>query len=315
MFSPSSSKKVDDVKMLGFGTIGAASASKTGENWAKKNNLKKFGTLKSNKSTKSNKKKFPKSKSPKSTLHAGEPLFKNKMTNEQAHRHELVKRNNFLRGSLNAAGNEQVRSRGNSKNSVKSSTKGFSQIRKKLARGTNSNQRRSMNHNDFALETAKIRDDYKSQIRKKIPRKKMSKSPAVIRMDGESPYMEYLPDRYREYKPKEKIIQRKSSNVSFNEFFKKINSAYSETHSIRGRSRTSSRGGLSRKGSNNRSLLKMGTLRSTSSVSSKGGISVRSGPSRLRKKRPKKSQSSNDDSFMRMANMVKQRIIQKKNNS
>ena len=284
-----------------------SSASHTNDNWTKKKSIKKQITMKSSK--KNSLRKF--SQSPKSTLHAGEPLFKTKMTNAEAHRNERVKRNNFLRASINAAGQEQVHSRGSA-----SSSKGFTEIRKKLKRGT-SNQRKSLNTNDFAFQTAKMKEDFISAGKKKLPKRKVSKSNAMLKMDGESPYMEYLPDRYREYKPKEKKYKRQKSSMSLNSFYKKMDKTYSEVNSIGPRSRSGSRAGsrtrnrLSRKGSNNKSLLKIGTLKSQTSVSSKGGKSARSNPSRLRKK-PKKSQSSND-SFQQMANLIKERVLKNKN--
>lgn len=249
------------------------------------------------------------SQSPTSFLDPKSPLFKTKMTNAEALKRSQVKQNNFLRASINAAGQEQVHSKRSS------SSKGLTQIRTQLKRGTKKDKRGgSVDKNDFAFQSAQLKDEFNYSKTKRIIRRKVSKSPAVFRLDGDSPYMEYLPDRYREYKPKEKKLKTKNSNVSLNDFFKKVDKAYSDVHSVGLRSRSGSRDvnrRLSRKGSNNKSLVKMSTFRSQSSVSSRGGKSIRSNPSKLRK-RPKKSQSSNDDSFMRMANLVKQKVYKNK---
>eukprot|EP00344_Euplotes_crassus_P007229 CAMPEP_0196997298 /NCGR_PEP_ID=MMETSP1380-20130617/2948_1 /TAXON_ID=5936 /ORGANISM="Euplotes crassus, Strain CT5" /LENGTH=687 /DNA_ID=CAMNT_0042413491 /DNA_START=1212 /DNA_END=3272 /DNA_ORIENTATION=+ len=268
--------------------------SKTSTNWNKKNGIKKKTTM-----TKKSTRKL--SESP-TGLKTGEPLFKAKMTNAEAHRRNNLKKDNFLRASINHAGQEQVHSKGSA------SSRGFADIRKKLKRG-NSTHRKSMNHHDFAVETKKMQDELR-QTKRKFPKRKVSKGNAMIRLDGESPYMEYLPARYREYKPKEKKYVRQKSNVSMGSIVRRLGEAYSENRSFAGESRSGSRksGRPSRKGSHNKSLLRMGTFRSQKSVSSNAN-SVKSGRSRLGKRKPKKSQSSNDDSFLQMANLVKQRVL------
>lgn len=231
------------------------------------------------------------------------PLFKEKMTNAEAHRKKDLKKNNFLRQSINNAGQERVHSRRSS------SSRGFTDIRKKLKRGT-SDKRKSANEHDFAYQTRKMKDEFRSTSRKKLPKRKFSKANALVRLDGESPYMEYLPDRYREYKPKEKKYVRQKSNVSLGSLVQRFGDVYSETRSAAGSrsgSRVSKR--IIRKGSN-KSLSRMSSFRSQRSVSS-NGRSVRSGPSRL--KRRKKKSESNDDSFLKMADLVKQRVLRNKN--
>lgn len=276
-------------------------ASNTGSNWTKSKDFRKQPTL-----TKTKKKLSRKLSESPSGLKSQGPLFKAKMTNAEAHRKKIVKKDNYLRASINHAGQEQVHTRRSS------SSKGFSEIRKKLKRGTDE-KRKSVNAHDFAYETKRMKDEFRSTTRKKLPRRKYSKSNAVVRLDGESPYMEYLPDRYREYKPKEKKYVRQKSNASLGSVVRQLGQAYSETRSFAGESRSGSRASKrpSRRGSNNKSLLRMGSFKSQKSVSSNRG-SVRSGPSRLKKRR-QKSQSSNDDSFLQMANLVKQRVLKNKN--
>lgn len=230
------------------------------------------------------------------------PIFNKNITNEQALRAKGPRRNNFLRASINKSGQGILDSKGSA------SSKGFSEVRKQLKRGNKEAKSKPRGINDLELNTHMLKTQYSSNSKRKLPKRKFSKSPAVIRFDGESPYAEYLPDLYREYKPKEKKLKRQNSNVSLNSFMKKIDKAYSDAQSVA--SRSGSRDGhfgLKRKRTNTKSLLKMGTLRSNSS---KGGNSVRSNPAMLRRR--KKSVTSVEDSFMKMAQMVKQKVINDK---
>jgi len=172
--------------------------------------------------------------------------------------------------------------------------------------------------NSLELDTFALKEQYDAKSSRKLPRFKVSKSPAPFRFDGESPYAEYLPALYKEYKPKEKKLKRKNSNVSMNDFIRKVDQAYSETQSVGGGfgRNSESRDGnvrLARKMVSRKSMKKMGTLRSNSSLaSSRGGKSVRSNPARLRKKN-KKLSSKGDDSFMKIADMVKQKVMNSRN--
>ena len=287
-----------------------SSASKTSEDWSKKFGLISKSTMKTNK-RKSSKKLTHRGSH---LLKSGEYFLQGKLTNAEALRRDKVKENNFLRTSINAAGQEQVHSRRSS------SSRGFDGLRKKLKRGnTKKGKSVSGTRNDFAFQANQMRTEMQTTARKKFLSKgKISKSPALIKLDGESPYMEYLPDRYREYKPKEKKLKRQPSNVSLNSFFRKVDKAYSDAHSIGPRSRSGSREfarKLTRKGSNNKSFGRINSIRSQSSVSSKGGKSVRSNPSRLKKRKQRKEEGNLKDSFQKMAQLIKQRVLKNKDDS
>jgi hypothetical protein len=236
------------------------------------------------------------------------PLFNQKMTNAEALHTKGARHNNFLKGSINASGLSQVRSKNNSV-----SSNGFASIRKQLKRGSKNKRGRSVKANDFAFQSAKLKVDYLVP-NKKLIQKKKSRAPLLVKLDGDSPYMEYLPDLYREYRPEEKKLKTKNNNVSMVNFYKKIDKAYSDVHSVGLRSRSGSReirSRISRHGSTNKSLNKMNSFRSQSSVKSRGVNSVSSNRTKLRR-RPKKNKSSNDDSFLKLAQMVKEKIYQKK---
>ena len=104
-----------------------------------------------------------------------------------------------------------------------------------------------------------------------------------------------------------------------NEFFKKIDRAYSDVGSLGGRSRGRSRGGsragtIRRKNSDNKSLNKMSTLKSDSSVSSynkQSTIRSRSNPGKLKNKN-KKSSRGDDDSFKKIAQIIKNKVLEEK---
>ena len=49
---------------------------------------------------------------------------------------------------------------------------------------------------------------YSYNKKKLLPRRKFSKSPAPFKLDSESPYAEYLPALYKEYRPKEKKAKK-----------------------------------------------------------------------------------------------------------
>uniref|UniRef100_A0A7S3N432 Uncharacterized protein n=1 Tax=Euplotes harpa TaxID=151035 RepID=A0A7S3N432_9SPIT len=298
----------------------------TNDNWMggnkKKMNLKTQNTLKSEQNKIKSKKKSDKglnfynqsamAVSPNlgvnpSLTKSTDTLFKDKKTNADAHRGELIKKNNFLRASLNAGGKLQMNS-----NASANSSNGFKNAKKSPKK---SNDRgRSMNRNDLVLNTTALKEEF-GKSKKKLPRRRFSKSPAVFKIDGESPYAEYLPALYREYRPKEKKLKRQNSNVSLNDFFKKLDRAYSDVGSVGIRSRDGSRDGksLRRKGSNNKSLLKMNTFKSDSSVSSyHKQKSIRSNSSKVTKNK-KKTSSVNDDSFLKLAELVKARVTKAKN--
>lgn len=270
-------------------------------------------TIKGNKEDGSKNRRL--SQSPK-VLNSADPIFISNKTNAEIHRNKQLQKNNFLRVSINAGAKAQMDSRGSR---ASGSSKGFNDIRKALKRGSNkgtTHRDKPITRNDLVLDTRALKEQY-AKTPRKLPKRRFSKSPAVFKLDAESPYAEYLPDLYREYKPKEKKLKRQKSDLSLNNFFKKIDKAYSEVQSIGPKSRASSRNGgfgLSRKGTNTRSLRKMNTFRSESSVSSSGGNNtVRSNPARLNKKR-KKNAPSDDDSFMKIASMIKQKVMQNKNN-
>lgn len=202
-----------------------------------------------------------------------EKLFKDKKSNAEAHRNEKVKQNNFLRASINVAGKLQMDT-----NSAASDSKGFSNAKsqkaiKRSPKKGDQTRARSEMRNDFVSSIAAMKLEYAAQPKKKIIQRKYSKSPIEFRLNHESPYAEYLPDLYREYKPKEKKLKTNNNNVSLNNFLKKLDKAYSETMSMRsGNSRQSSRRGsklFGRANSNNRSLKKIGTFRSDFSSSSR----------------------------------------------
>ncbi|CAI2368980.1 unnamed protein product [Moneuplotes crassus] len=282
--------------------VGMKVGSKTGTSWAKKKELEKQPT------TLTRKKKPTRKLSESSRdLKSRETLLNQQIANAEARRGRNIREDNFLRTSTHFGGEERVHTRRSS------SSRGFSEIRKKLKRGS-SDKKKAVSHHDFALESRKIRDKFRSTKRKKFIRRKACRSKSIIRFDGDSPYMEHLIDRYREYKPKEKKYRRPKSNASHGSLVKRLGEAYSDTRSFAGESRAGSRASKrpSRKGSNTRSLRRIGTFKSQKSVSSSSLHSVRSTRSRFKRRRPKRSQSSNDDSFLKMANLVKQRVLMNK---
>jgi hypothetical protein len=197
------------------------------------------------------------------------------------------------------------------------SSKGMIANRKLIPKSTKAEVTNTKyNMNNLELNASALKKEYGPNSRRKLPKFRVSKQNAVFRFDGESPYAEYLPALYREYKPKEKKLKRQRSNMSLNEFFRKVDKAYSDTQSLDLRHRSESRdghSGLIKKKTTLRSYKKMGTFRSVSSASSnRGGNSVRSNPARLKKK--KRKDSINDDSFLKMANLVKNRVLQGKMN-
>ena len=233
-------------------------------------------------------------------------LFKDKKTNADAHRNLNSKNGNLQRDTLNAAGVRQMDA-----SSIASNSRGF-----RNGKYIKDKKRTHSAVPDLASGIAALKADYEAQPKRKLPRQKFSKSPAVFKIDSASPYAEYLPDLYREYKPKEKKLKVKSSNVSMSNFLRKMDKAYSEAMSVVSESSHGSRPNRSRmrygrSNSNTRSLKKMGTLRSNISSSSGGDNTVRSNPAKLRKKKKPQSRKS-DDSFMKMANMVKARVSKEK---
>jgi hypothetical protein len=236
------------------------------------------------------------------------PLFNQKMTNAEALHDKGARKNNFLKGSITQSGLSQVRSKNNSV-----SSNGFASIRKQLKRGSKKKRGSSVKANDFAFQSSKLKVDYLVPNRK-LMQKKKSRAPTLVKLNGDSPYMEYLPDLYREYRPEEKKLKTKNNNTSMIDFYKKMDKAYSDVHSVGLKSRSGSReihSRMSRHGSTNKSLNKMNSFRSQSSVKSRGANSVSSNRAKFRKK-PKKNKSSNDDSFLKLAQMVKNKVYQKK---
>ena len=237
-------------------------------------------------------------------------LFNDKKTNADAHRKEFIKHNNFLRTSLNAAAKIQM-----SSNPSAQSSKGFNNIKKSQKK--ENDKGRKITQNDLVLNASALKAEYGNK-KKLLPKRRYSKSPAPFKLDSESPYAEYLPALYREYKPKEKKYTRQNSNVSMNDFIRKLDRAYSDVGSIRGSSRNGSRvGTIRRKNSDNKSLNRMSTLKSSSSVSSynkQSTIRSRSNPTKIKNKKNKKSSQSNEDSFLKMANFIKNKVLQEKQN-
>lgn len=260
---------------------------------------------------------------------SSQPMFNGKLTNAQALGVKKPQQNNFLRNSLNSGGKAQIGMNDSSKLSFNAlenisstgdlkSSKGMILNRKLIPKGKKAEEHNTKyNMNNLELNTSALRKEFGPNSNRKLPKFKVSKQNAVFRFDGESPYAEYLPALYREYKPKEKKLKRQRSNMSLNEFFRKVDKAYSDTQSVGIRHRSESRDGNSgilRKKTTLRSYKKMGTFRSVSSASSnRGGNSVRSNPARL--KRKKRKDSLNDDSFLKMANLVKNRVLQGKMNA
>jgi hypothetical protein len=154
------------------------------------------------------------------------PLFNQKMTNGEALHDKGPRRNNFLKGSIKSSGLSQVRSKNNSV-----SSNGFAGIRKQLKRGSKSKRGSSLKVNDFAFQSAQLKADYLVP-NKKFTQKKKSKPLNLAKLNGDSPYMEYLPDLYREYRPEEKKLNTKSNNGSMINFYKKMDKAYSDVNSV-----------------------------------------------------------------------------------
>lgn len=294
----------------------------TQENWIPKRNnigIKKQNTLKSEVSQTAKKFKSKDMSSYDKPSFAQQPsqivassgnLFIDKRTNADAHRKEMAKHNNFLRTSLNAAAKIQM-----SSNASAQSSKGFKNFKspqnKQVEKG------KKITHNDLVLNTSALKEQFGNKKKLK-PQRKFSKSPAPFKLESESPYAEYLPALYKEYKPKEKKYTRQNSNVSMNDFMRKLDRAYSDVGSVHGGSRNGSRAGtIRRKNSNNKSLNRMSTLKSSSSVSSynkQSSIRSRSNPTKLKNNRNGRSRQSNEDSFMKMANLIKNKVLEEKQN-
>ena len=271
----------------------AEKMAKTGDNWnsVKPTSMKAAGISKQN------------------TLKPEEKLFTDRKTNAAAHKRNSVMQNNLMTSALKDAGKMQM---GDS--SIASNNKGFGKAKSK--KKTESVSRPGIK-TDLAAGMAALRAEYAAQSKRKIVKRKMSKSPAVFKLDSESPYAEYLPDLYREYKPKERKLKSRHSNKALHSVMNKIDRAYSENFSIRGRSRAGSRAGspssrgshrFKRSDSNNKSLKRISTLRSHASSISNGNRSVRSNSSKWKGRKGRKQSEANDDSFYKLAALVKSKV-------